>query len=54
MTHFSMGLLENFCAENNKLRQKYTIARGSYLEQEVKNLSKKLFHKLKYLRAVSG
>lgn len=43
MTHFSMGLLENFCAENNKLRQKYTIARGSYLEQEVKSLFEKAF-----------
>lgn len=38
MTHISIGLLENFCAVDNKLRQKYNIARAVYLEDEINNL----------------
>lgn len=43
MTHFSLGLLENFCAQNSQLRQKYNMIRGVYLEDEVKRLFEKSF-----------
>ena len=43
MTHFSIGILENFCAVDNQLRQKYNIARAVYLEDEITNLFKNAF-----------
>jgi len=43
MTHFSIGLLESFCAKNDKLRKKYNNARAAYLEDQVAALFKSAF-----------
>lgn len=43
MTHFSIGILESFCAGNEKLRNKYNEIRGTYLEAEVTALFKSSF-----------
>lgn len=43
MTHLSIGLLEDFCAKNDKLRKKYNEVRGIYLEDELASLFKSAF-----------
>lgn len=43
MTHFSIGLLERFCSDDDKLRKKYNEARADYLEEQVAKLFKAAF-----------
>jgi len=43
MTHFSLGILENFCTQNEVLGKKYNDARAAYLEDEVATLFKTAF-----------
>jgi hypothetical protein len=43
MTHLSLGLLEGFCAKDEKLRVKYNEVRADYLEAEIVNLFKVAF-----------
>jgi len=43
MTHLSIGLLENFCALDDKLRKKYNYVRATYLENEVTSIFKSSF-----------
>lgn len=43
LTHHSIGLLEKFCARDEKLRKKYDNARSEYLENETYSLFKKSF-----------
>ena len=38
LTHLSIGILEKFCSENEKLRKKYNEVRAAYLEDKVKSL----------------
>lgn len=43
MTHLSIGLLENYCSENEFLRKKYNDVRAEYLEKKVLELFKSSF-----------
>ncbi|WP_343588200.1 hypothetical protein [Flavobacterium sp.] len=43
MTHLSIGLLENYCSENEYLRIKYNEVRAEYLEKKVSELFKSSF-----------
>jgi hypothetical protein len=43
MSHLSLGLLENFCSQDEKLRRKYNDARAGYLEDQIAMLFKASF-----------
>lgn len=43
MTHFSLGMLENLCSQDEKLRKKYNDIRANYLEDQVAELFKTAF-----------
>ena len=43
MTDLSIGILEKFCVENDKLGKKYSEVRAKYLEDEVYRLFKEAF-----------
>ncbi|WP_104384144.1 hypothetical protein [Sphingobacterium sp. HMA12] len=43
ITHLSIGILEKFCSENEKLRKKYNEVRASYLEDKVMSLFRSSF-----------
>lgn len=43
MTHLSIGILENYCSENESLRKKYNEVRAEYLEKRVLELFKSSF-----------
>ncbi|MGJ1382691.1 hypothetical protein [Sphingobacterium siyangense] len=43
LTHLSIGILEKFCSENEKLRTKYNEVRAAYLEDKIKSLFRTAF-----------
>ncbi|MCX2492989.1 hypothetical protein OQX63_05865 [Pedobacter sp. PF22-3] len=43
ITHFSLGILETFCTQDDLLRKKYNDARAGYLEDQVEKLFKTAF-----------